>query len=90
VIDTRREDLPTVSGPARTRDPGLTEFLLDVLNSVESYEDHIRQAERDDDRELAAFLHELRRQDLVRSTEAVRLLRRPVETSGIPKETEAC
>lgn len=62
---------------ARTRDGELTEFLLDVLESAESYDAHILQAERDEDPELAAFLHELRRQDLVRTREITRLLRRP-------------
>ncbi len=62
---------------ARTRDGELTEFLLDVLESAESYDAHILQAERDEDPELVAFLHELRRQDLVRTREVTRLLRRP-------------
>ena len=61
----------------RTRDGELTDFLLDVLESAESYDAHILQAERDEDPELAAFLHELRRQDLVRTREVTRLLRRP-------------
>ena len=61
----------------RTRDGELTEFLLDILESAESYDTHILQAERDEDPELAAFLHELRRQDLVRTREVTRLLRRP-------------
>lgn len=66
---------------ARTRGGGLTDFLLDVLESAESYDAHILRAERDEDPELAAFLRELRRQDVVRTQEAVRLLRRPYETS---------
>ena len=71
---------------ARTRSGGLTDFLLDVLESAESYDAHILQAERDEDPELAAFLRELRRQDVVRTQEAVRLLRRPHEnTWGDPQ-----
>lgn len=74
-------------GPAaKTRDGGLTDFLLDVLESAESYDAHILQAEREEDPELAAFLRELRRQDVVRTQEAVRLLRRPYESTwGDPK-----
>lgn len=67
----------------RTRGGELTDFLLDVLESAESYDAHILRAERDEDPELAAFLRELRRQDLVRTREVVRLLRRPYgETWG--------
>lgn len=61
----------------RGRDAGLTDFLLDVLESAESYDAQILQAERDEDPELAAFLRELRRQDVVRTREVTRLLRRP-------------
>ena len=66
---------------SRARDGDLTEFLLDVLESAESYDAHILQAERDEDPELLAFLRELRRQDVVRTSGAVRLLRRP-HTNG--------
>ncbi|CAA9449592.1 MAG: hypothetical protein AVDCRST_MAG01-01-4425 [uncultured Rubrobacteraceae bacterium] len=62
---------------ARTRDGELTDFLLDVLEGAESYDAHILQATRDEDPELLAFLRELRRQDVVRTTGVVRLLRRP-------------
>ena len=62
---------------ARGRDAGLTDFLLDVLQSAESYDAQILQAEMDEDPELAAFLRELRRQDVVRTREVTRLLRRP-------------
>lgn len=66
------------SRPAtRARDGELTEFLLDVLESAGSYEAHILRAEKDEDPELLAFLRELRRQDVVRTTGVVRLLRRP-------------
>ena len=64
---------------ARTRGGALTDFLLDVLESAESYDAHILQAEREEDPELAEFLRELRRQDLVRTREVTRLLRRPYE-----------
>lgn len=68
---------------AKGRGGGLTDFLLDVLESAESYDSHILQAEREEDPELVAFLRELRRQDLVRTREVVRLLRRPYgETWG--------
>jgi len=80
VLHARREGPPreAPSRPAaRTRDGALTEFLLDVLESAESYDTHILQAEREEDPELAAFLRELRRQDLVRTREVTRLLRRP-------------
>jgi len=82
VLNTRREGPPreAPSRPAaRTRDGALTEFLLDVLESADSYNAHILQAEREEDPELAAFLRELRRQDLVRTREVTRLLRRPYE-----------
>jgi hypothetical protein len=82
VLNTRREGPPreAPSRPAaRTRDGALTEFLLDVLKSADSYNAHILQAEREEDSELAAFLRELRRQDLVRTREVTRLLRRPYE-----------
>lgn len=71
----------------RTRDGELTEFLLDVLESAESYDEHILQAEMDEDPELVAFLRELRRQDVVRTSGVVRLLRRsPGERQRCPEE----
>ena len=82
MLNTRREGPPreAPSRPAaRTRDGALTEFLLDVLKSADSYNAHILQAEREEDPELTAFLRELRRQDLVRTREVTRLLRRPYE-----------
>jgi hypothetical protein len=81
----RKEARP---GPAvRTRDGELTEFLLDVLESAESYDAHILQATRDEDPELVAFLRELRRQDVVRTSGVVRLLRRPPgERQRYPEE----
>jgi hypothetical protein len=68
----------TVSNTAR-RD--LTELLLGVLKSIEPYEACIVEAERDGDFEIAAFLRELRRQDLVRAREATRLLKRSLEAT---------
>ena len=65
-----------VSGTAR-RD--VTEVLLGVLRSIEPYEACILEAERDGDFEVAAFLRELRRQDIVRAREATRLLKRSLE-----------
>jgi hypothetical protein len=82
VLHARR-GRPPREAPSRTaarpRGGALTDFLLDVLESAESYDAHILQAEREDDPELAAFLRELRRQDLVRTREVTRLLRRPCE-----------
>ena len=80
MLHAIREGPPGEAPPrsaARTRDGELTDFLLDVLESAESYDAHILQAERDEDPELLAFLRALRRQDLVRTSGAVRLLRRP-------------
>ena len=54
----------------------MTELLLGVLRSIEPYEACILEAEQDGDFEVAAFLRELRRQDLIRAREATRLLRR--------------
>ena len=80
MLHARREGPPREAPSrtaARTRDGELTDFLLDVLESAESYDAHILRATRDEDPELLAFLRELRRQDVVRTTGAVRLLRRP-------------
>ena len=86
MLHARREGPPGEAPPRiapRTRDGDLTDFLLEVLESAECYDAHILQAERDEDPELAAFLRELRRQDLVRTREVTRLLRRPYgETWG--------
>jgi hypothetical protein len=67
-------DLVSVTG---SRD--VTELLLGVLRSIEPYEACILEAERDGDFEVAAFLRELRRQDLIRAREATRLLKRSLE-----------
>ena len=57
----------------------VTEILLDVLRSIEPYEACILEAERDGDFEVAAFLRELRRQDIFRAREATRLLKRSLD-----------
>ena len=71
------------SPPARVPDAlpdtanrDLTDVLLGVLRSIEPYEACILEAERDGDFEVAAFLRELRRQDIVRARESTRLLMR--------------
>ncbi len=91
-----RENAP----PARGPDPGLatsgrdaTEVLMGVLGGIESYEACILETERDGDLEVADFLRELRRQDLVRAREATRLLRRDLEAvvyGDVEKEKAAC
>ena len=80
MLEARRAGSPggvASRSTAGTRDTELTDFLLDILESAESYDAPILRAERDEDPELLAFLRELRRQDVVRTTGAVRLLRRP-------------
>jgi len=59
----------------------MTELLLSVLRSIEPYEACILEAEQDGDFEVAAFLRELRRQDLIRAREATRLLKRSYEAA---------
>jgi len=54
-----------------------------VLRSIEPYEACILEAERDGDFEVAAFLRELRRQDLIRAREATRLLKRSLEAAYV-------
>ena len=82
-------------GP-RAKDPvgevrGATEVLLGVLKGLGSYEACILEAERDGDLEVAAFLRELRRQDLLRAREASRLLRRSIRNADdVGKERAAC
>jgi hypothetical protein len=78
------------SPPARVPDAltdtasrDVTEVLLGVLGSIEPYEACILEAERDGDFEVAAFLRELRRQDIVRAREATRLLRRSLERANV-------
>jgi hypothetical protein len=64
-----------------TRSRDVTELLLSVLRSIEPYEACILEAEQDGDFEVAAFLRELRRQDLIRAREATRLLKRSFEAA---------
>jgi hypothetical protein len=59
----------------------VTELLLGVLRSIEPYEAFILEAEQDGDFEVAAFLRELRGQDLIRAREATRLLKRSLEAA---------
>ncbi|MBA2535212.1 MAG: hypothetical protein H0V21_09385 [Rubrobacter sp.] len=61
----------------------VTEILLGVLRSIEPYEACILEAERDGDFEVAAFLRELRRQDLIRASEATRLLKRSLDVARL-------
>jgi hypothetical protein len=79
-----REGFPPAAVPdtvPNTERRDLTELLLGVLKSIEPYEACIAEAERDGDFEIAAFLRELRRQDLVRAREATRLLKRSLEAT---------
>ena len=93
MLETRKSAppvrVPDVTAPAGSSD--VTEVLLDVLRSIEPYEACILEAERDGDFEVAAFLRELRRQDLARAREATRLLRRSLEAAyvDIGKERES-
>ena len=83
MLDTRKSAPPVrvadVAAGTGSRD--VTELLLGVLRSIEPYEACILEAERDGDYEVAAFLRELRRQDLARAREATRLLRRSLEVA---------
>ena len=67
----------------------LPELLFGVLRSIEPYEACILEAERDGDFEVAAFLRELRRQDLLRAREATRLLKRSLEAISVNIEEKA-
>ena len=83
MLDSREGSTPVaVPDPvsvSESRD--VTELLLGVLKSIEPYEACILEAERDEDFEVAAFLRELRRQDLVRASEATRLLKRSLDVT---------
>lgn len=94
MLETRTgERTPGTARPGfgRTMTPGVRDFLVDVLGSARSYDAPIREAERDGDVELTNFLRGLRRQDLARIEEAVRLLRREAGNSSvaISEEREA-
>ena len=81
-----RESYQTVGVPNALSEKArrdVTEVLLDVLRSIEPYEACILEAERDRDFEVAAFLRELRRQDIVRAREATRLLKRSLERANV-------
>jgi len=69
-----------------TESRDVTELLLGVLRSIEPYEECILEAERDGDFEVAAFLRELRRQDLLRAREATHLLKRSLEAISVNVE----
>jgi hypothetical protein len=78
MLDSREGSPPVVvpDPVSVTESRDVTELLLGVLRSIEPYEACILEAEQDGDFEVAAFLRELRRQDLIRAREATRLLRR--------------
>ena len=85
MLDSR-ESSPPVAVPdpvSVTGSRDVTGLLLGVLRSIEPYEACILEAERDGDFEVAAFLRELRRQDLIRASEATRLLRRSLEAACV-------
>ena len=85
MLETRKSSPPARVPDALTdserRD--VTEVLLGVLRSIEPYEACILEAERDGDFEVATFLRELRRQDIVRAREATRLLKRSLERANV-------
>ena len=85
MLETRKSS-PLARVPEALTDTvprDVTEVLLGVLRSIEPYEACILEAERDRDFEVAAFLRELRRQDLIRAREATRLLRRSLEAARV-------
>jgi hypothetical protein len=85
MLDSREGSPPvTVSDPVSvTGSHDVTELLLGILRSIEPYEACILEAEQDGDFEVAAFLRELRRQDLIRAREATRLLKRSLEAAYV-------
>jgi hypothetical protein len=90
LLDSR-ESIPPVGVPHPVSVTGcrdVTELLLGVLRSIEPYEACILEAEQDGDFEVAAFLRELRRQDLIRAREATRLLKRSLEVAYVGKMGE--
>src|ERR671910_3742260 len=88
MLDTREGFSPAAAPHIvpNTESRDLTEVLLGVLRSIEPYEACILEAERDGDFEVAAFLRELRRQDLLRAREATRLLKRSLEAISVNVE----
>jgi hypothetical protein len=85
MLDSRESSPPAVVPDTvpNKESCDVTELLLGVLRSIEPYEECIREAERDGDFEVAAFLRELRRQDLIRAREATRLLKRSLEAAYV-------
>ena len=85
MLETRKSSSPVrvADAPTDTARRDVTEVLLGVLRSIEPYEACILEAERDGDFEVAAFLRELRRQDIVRAREATRLLKRSLEKANV-------
>ena len=85
MLETRKSSpsarVPDALTDSERRD--VTEVLLGVLRSIEPYEACILEAERDGDFEVATFLRELRRQDIVRAREATRLLKRSLERANV-------
>ena len=85
MLETRKSS-PLARVPDALTDTArhdVTEVLLGVLRSIEPYEACILEAERDGDFEVATFLRELRRQDIVRAREATRLLKRSLERANV-------
>jgi hypothetical protein len=81
-----RESSPPLAIPDPVSVTGrrdVTELLLGVLRSIEPYEACILEAEQDGDFEVAAFLRELRHQDLIRAREATRLLKRSLDAAYV-------
>lgn len=76
MLDTRSVEWSVGSGAVSEKEPGLKELLAHVLESVGCYDACIREAEMDGDFEVADFLRELRRQDLLRARVVVGLLGR--------------
>jgi len=85
MLQTRKGSPPARGLDALPEPAGrdVTEVLLSVLRSIEPYEACILEAERDGDFEVAAFLRELRRQDIARAREATRLLKRSLERAEV-------
>ena len=85
MLDSRESSTPVaVPDPVSvTGSRDVTELLFGVLRSIEPYEACILEAERDGDFEVAAFLRELRRQDLIRAREATRLLKRSLDAAYV-------
>ena len=85
MLDSRENSPPAavLDTVPSTESRDVTDLLLGVLRSIEPYEECILEAERDGDFEVAAFLRELRRQDLIRAREATRLLKRSLEAAYV-------